>query len=152
MKEIKTFFTNDNRLNKGYTKTQNLRESDKSHYRKKFEHILPPIDLISEYESLNPGTLAKMIDMAEREQHHKHAIDLINIESYNRTKKIGRIFAVLLVFFICITTLLLTIYASIMSSMIFCITAFLSIAIGSIMATKKSYGANKYNKKEDNQQ
>jgi uncharacterized membrane protein len=145
MKEIKTFFANDNRLNKGYAKLYNPRGSDSSFYSKKFEHILPPIDIITEYESINPGTLKQMVDMAEREQHHRHAIDLINLDAYNKAQKLGKIFAITLVSIISIATLCLTIYGNIISAMIFSSTAFLSIGLSLMirkrrtMMTKDSY-------------
>ena len=145
MKKIKTFFANDNKLNKGYAKMHNPRESDTSFYSKKFEHILPPINLISEFESINPGTLEKMIDMAEREQHHRHAIDLINIESYNKAKKLGKLFSIILVSILCITTLFLALFANIFSSMIFCSVAFFSIGLSFIVTTRKMPNNNKKN-------
>jgi uncharacterized membrane protein len=138
MKEIKTFFTKDNRLNKGYSKISNIRELDSSFYRKKFEHILPPIDLISEYENINPGTLAKLIDMAEQEQHHKHAIDLVNLENYNRAQKMGRIFALIFIGLICLTTICLTIFGKILIALVFSCSAFLAIGITSVISANKA--------------
>ncbi len=152
MKEIKTFFTKDNRLNKGYSKTSNIRELDSSFYRKKFEHILPPIDLISEYENINPGTLAKLIDMAEQDQHHKHAIDLVNLENYNRAQKMGRIFALVFIGLICLTTIILTMLGKIFVALIFSCSAFLAIGVTSFISAnnirKGNRGLNKppYNK------
>ena len=139
MKEIKTFFANDNKLNKGYAKMHNSRESDSSFYSKKFEHILPPIDLITEYENINPGTLERIIDMAEKEQHHRHAIDLVNIEAYNKAKKLGKLFSIILVFIISFTTLFLAIFGSIVGSMVFCSAAFLSIGLSLIITTRKAH-------------
>lgn len=143
MKEIKTFFTKDNRLNKGYPKTPNIREQDSSYYRKKFEHILPPIDLISQYEDINPGTLARLIDMAEREQHHKHAIDLVNLENFNRAQKMGRICALIFVSLICLTTIFLAISGKILIALIFSSSAFLAIGLTSAIS------ANKINVRKD---
>ncbi|KJW04329.1 DUF2335 domain-containing protein [Rickettsia sp. R2] len=100
MKETKRFFNKNNRLNKGYAKTFSVNEPDNNFYRKKFEHILPPIDLISEYESIYPGTLQELMHMAQQEQAHKHAIDLKNLKIQARVAKLTRI--CLLIFGICL--------------------------------------------------
>ncbi|ADE30060.1 DUF2335 domain-containing protein [Rickettsia prowazekii] len=91
MKETKRFFNKNNRLNKGYAKTFSINEPDNNFYRKKFEHILPPVDLISEYESIYPGTLQELMHMAQKEQAHKHAIDLKNLKIQERIAKLTRI-------------------------------------------------------------
>jgi len=100
MKETKRFFTKNNRLNKGYAKTFSVNEPDNNFYRKKFEHILPPIDLISEYENIYPGTLQELINMAQKEQVHKHDIDLKNLKMQETVAKLTRI--CLLIFGICL--------------------------------------------------
>ncbi|MCZ6901463.1 MAG: DUF2335 domain-containing protein [Rickettsia endosymbiont of Ixodes persulcatus] len=100
MKETKRFFNKNNRLNKGYAKTFSVNEPDDNFYRKKFEHILPPIDLISEYENIYPGTLQELIHMAQKEQAHTHAIDLKNLKMQERVIKLTRI--CLLIFGICL--------------------------------------------------
>ncbi len=93
MKETKNFFTKNNRLNKGYSKPLNSRELDNNFYRKKFQHILPPIDVMSEYENLHPGTLEKLINMAQKEQIHRHDLDLKNLKAYEKNAKISKICA-----------------------------------------------------------
>ncbi|XVN40275.1 MAG: DUF2335 domain-containing protein [Rickettsia endosymbiont of Argas persicus] len=91
MKETKSFFNKNNRLNKGYAKTFSVNESDNNFYRKKFEHILPPIDVITEYENIYPGTLEKLINMAQKEQAHKHDIDHKNLKRQESVAKLTRI-------------------------------------------------------------
>lgn len=103
MKEVKTFFASDNRLNKGYARTANHQQSDTSLYRKKFEHILPPIDLISHYEDINPGTLAKLIAMAEKEQVNKHELEKKLIEEQAKAVKLGQIFGIMSLLIVCAT-------------------------------------------------
>lgn len=93
MKETKNFFTKNNRLNKGYSKPLNSREQDNNFYRKKFEHILPPIDVMSEYENIHPGTLEKLINMAQKEQTHRHALELKNLEVQEKAIKVSNICA-----------------------------------------------------------
>jgi len=112
MKEKKSFFTKNNRLNKGYAKAFNANEIDKNFYRKKFEHILPPINLVTEYEDIYPGTLEKLVNMAQKEQAHKHDIELQNLKMQERVAKLTRIclmiFGIfsLLVFGVCLITLI----------------------------------------------
>ncbi len=93
MKETKNFFTKNNRLNKGYSKPLNSREQDNNFYRKKFEHILPPIDVMSEYENIHPGTLEKLISMAQKEQTHRHALELKNLEVQEKATKVSKVCA-----------------------------------------------------------
>lgn len=138
MKEIKTFFGNDNRLNKGYTTIASPRKFDNSVYRKKFEHILPPIDVISEYENIHPGSLAKLIEMARSEQQHKHEIDRLAIDAYAKATKNGQIFALCAVCAICITALFLAFMGSITIAVV-TIISFLVIGLAYFLANKKLF-------------
>ena len=63
MKESKKFFDN-NRLNKGYSRVVNFYQSDANLIRKKYKHVLPPIEMTEQYEELYPGTFEKLLDMA----------------------------------------------------------------------------------------
>lgn len=139
MKEIKTFFGKDNKLNKGYVRPANVRENDSVFFQKKFAHILPPIDMISEFENIHPGTLAKLMDMAEREQHHRQALDLVNLDSQTRAFKIGRYFALLFVVIACLTTIALVVIASAYIGIIFAIIAFMSVGAISLFPMKKNF-------------
>lgn len=138
MKVTKAFFTKDNRLNKGYTKTSSTREPDNSFYRKKFEHMLPPIEVISQYEDIHPGTLAKLIDMADQEQQHRHALNLVNVENYNQAIKTGRLFALAFIGLICATTIGLSWLGKILGAIIFSSSAFLAIGAASIIFARKT--------------
>ncbi len=132
-KEIKSFFGKDNKLNKGYQRINNLRENDNNHYRKKFEHILPPIEILSEYENIHPGTLGRLIDMAEKEQHHRHAIELVNAENHQRAVKIGRNTAIITIITICITTICLSQINNILP-IVFPVVSFMAIALLAFLA------------------
>lgn len=138
MKETKIFFDNSNRLNKGYTEPVVPPRSDNAFYRKKFEHILPPLDLISEYESINPGTLASLISIAEKEQQHKHALDLAHMRTYNKANLIGQICAVIFITIVSITTLGLAIFSTNLVAELFFATAFLTVVILSFWFYKKA--------------
>jgi len=80
MKETKKFF-DANGLNKGYSKalfskTSNLAVSSSSQYK----HIMPPLDVMAAYEEISPGTIKKIIEMAQKEQNYRHSIELLNVE------------------------------------------------------------------------
>ena len=164
MKENKKFFDN-NRLNKGHKRLSNPRQSDASVIRKKYEHVLPPIDVLEHYEELNPGTLEKLLDMAEREQNHRHSMDLVAMEKHNKATQLGRVFALVFVAFISITSLMLVIAGSILVASIFAFAAFACITIVSYLYSKNSLSKesnrnkfdrprfsknNRHHKKKDN--
>lgn len=137
MKERKKFFDN-NRLNKGHKKLSNSSQSDANVVRKKYQHVLPPIDMLEHYEELNPGTLDKLLDMAEREQNHRHSIDLMAMEKHNRATTLGRVFSLVFVAFISITALMLVIAGSIFVAAVFAFSAFACITIVSYFYSKNS--------------
>lgn len=146
MKERKKFFDN-NRLNKGHKKLSNPVQSDVNVVRKKYQHILPPIEMLEHYEELNPGTLDKLLDMAQKEQNHRHSIDLITIEKYNKATKLGRMFSLVFVALISITSLMLVLFGSTFVAAIFAFSAFACITIVSYFYSKNSLaqGADKPN-------
>jgi uncharacterized membrane protein len=91
MKETKKFF-DANGLNKGYSKAlfskpSNLAVSSSSQYK----HIMPPLDVMAAYEEISPGTIKKIIEMAQKEQNYRHSIELLNVEKYDRAVKFGKI-------------------------------------------------------------
>lgn len=150
MKETKKFFDN-NRLNRGYSKVSNTRQSDVHMIRKKYQHVLPPIDVMEQYEELNPGTFEKLFDMAEKEQNHRHSMDLLAMEKYSRATRLGRIFALVFVALVAITTLILVVAENIITASVFAFSAFACITIVSYFYSKNSIykesTRNKYNNK-----
>lgn len=137
MKERKKFFDN-NRLNKGHKKLPNPVQSDANVVRKKYQHILPPIEMLEHYEELNPGTIDKLLDMAQKEQNHRHSIDLITIEKYNKATKLGRMFSLVFVALISIASLMLVAAGSMFVAAIFAFSAFACITIVSYFYSKNS--------------
>lgn len=136
MKESKNFF-NNNRLNKGYSKV-NPRKSDAGVIRKKYQHILPPIEIMEEYEELNPGTCESIFTMAEKEQKHRHSMDILTMEKYSKAVCLGRIFALIFIVLIAIATLILAVTRSIVLSSVFTISTFICITIISYFYSKKT--------------
>jgi uncharacterized membrane protein len=140
MKETRKFFEN-NRLNKGQSRSVNYRQNDNSIMRKQYAHVLPPIDIITEYEDLNPGTLEKLIDMAQKEQNHRHSMDLIEIDKYNKASKLGRMFSLILIAIIAIGTIILSFSNNIIGTITFPTVAFGAIAIAAYFYSKVNAGS-----------
>lgn len=128
MKDNKSFFNNNNRLNKGYSKSDN-KVPDHRFHRKKLEHVLPPIDLMEEYENIYPGTIAKMIAMAEKEQEHRHKRDMQGVLVYTKNVRTARISNMIFLMIIALVTGLLARENYYVAS-IFAISLFLTISIG----------------------
>ena len=137
MKEVKNFFTRGNRLNKGYAKVHGLKESDANNfYRKRFEHVLPPVDIMTEYEDIHPGTLEKLIAMAEKEQIHRHKLDLAITDNQYRATKRGQNFALAAVGFICVATISLAIVSTGWNAIAFSTISFAIVALVSFVGSK----------------
>ena len=132
MKETKKFFDN-NRLNKGYSRINNHYKTDSSHIREQFKHVLPPIDMMTEYEELCPGVFKHLLDMAKTEQSHRHSLDLVIQEKYNQAKHMGRIFSLIVIAVISITTLLLTFFGYQMVAALFSLGAFGTLSLVSYL-------------------
>lgn len=137
MKESRKFFEN-NRLNKGYSRIVNFNRSDQGVIRRKYKSILPPIDLIEEYEELYPGTFEKILDMAQKEQNHRHSMDLLEMERHNRATKLGRLFSLLYVAIISFTTLILALSDNVAVAAMFAIASFAVIVVVSYLYSKTS--------------
>lgn len=143
MKESKKFFDN-NRLNKGYSRVVNFYQSDANLIRKKYKHVLPPIEMTEQYEELYPGTFEKLLDMAQREQNHRHSMDLLEIERHARDTKLGRMFALIFIAIIAFGTVILAALGGVLIATLFALFAFCCITIVSYLYSKT------YIKKEPN--
>lgn len=96
MKESKKFFE-DNRLNRGCSQTSknNKFNNDNALYAK-YKHVLPPLDILEQYEDLHPGTTQKLLEMAQKEQDHRHAMELRAFKKHHKAVKLGRLVLVAL--------------------------------------------------------
>lgn len=98
MKESKKFFE-DNRLNRGFTQTSRNNKSDNDNHNAlyaKYKHVLPPLDVLEQYEELHPGTVQKLLEMAKREQDHRHSMELRAFKKHHKAVKLGRLVLVAL--------------------------------------------------------
>jgi len=147
MKETKKFFDN-NCLNRGYSRVSSVKQSDTTIVANKYQHALPPIDMMEQYEEIHPGTCAKLFAMAEKEQAHRVAMDMLAIEQCKRATCLGRIFALVFIALISITTLMLVMIAeNTLVAALFATSAFTSITIIAYIYSKSSvYKESTYNK------
>lgn len=145
MREVKSFFIEDNSLNKGYTNDKLSQESQSSAYYKKLQQNLPPVDVIAAYEELHPGTLAKLLEVVEKEQKHSHDRDRVHNIMHGKATFMGRMFGFFSVLAISYVTLSLAKDGMLMGGLIFAAMAFAGIfGISFFMSRNRSY--KPYNK------
>lgn len=130
MKETKKFF-DTNHLNKGYTKVSTHKQapSNNSGQGHQYKHILPPMDIIAEYEELSPGILEKIVAIAQKEQNHRHSMDTLNNEKHNKASDMGRKSALILVAIIALAVVILAFGEHYMVASILAVSAFGSIGV-----------------------
>jgi uncharacterized membrane protein len=106
-KEVKSFYGND-RLNKGYVEEQveitGVEKAPTSPVSRKYDNLLPPIEVITEYEDIYPGTFEKIIKMAEAEQKQKFLMDQAASIAYEKSRRLGALFGMFTAALICVTT------------------------------------------------
>lgn len=56
-------------------------------------NILPPTDILESYESTSPGSVKKLLEMATKEQEHRHAWQEEHLRVHGKIHKWGQIFA-----------------------------------------------------------
>lgn len=145
MKDSKKFFYN-NRLNKGYSKIYNNNQTDLNLAKKKYQSMLPPIDMIEEYEELYPGTLDKLFDMAQKEQNHRHSLNLLETKNHAKATALGRICALIFISMIAISSLSLALLGFILLAALLITASFISITIISYYHSNKQQKNNKFQK------
>jgi len=137
MKETKKFF-DANGLNKGYgkalfNKPASLAGSSSNQYK----HVMPPLDVMAAYEEISPGTIKKIIDMAQKEQNYRHSLELLNIEKYDKAVKFGKICGVALIGIIALAALILSFGGHYVTASVFSLSAFGMIGVISFLQTSK---------------
>ncbi|PCJ24940.1 MAG: hypothetical protein COA94_06855 [Rickettsiales bacterium] len=137
MKESKKFFEN-NRLNKGYGRAPSNRVSDSALVNKKYNHALPPIDMMEEYEEMNPGSCAQLFSMAKQEQNHRHSMDLVAMNRHNKAVHMGRMFSLLFVMIVAASTFALAFFGNVIVASVFAGSAFACIVMVSYFYSKNT--------------
>jgi uncharacterized membrane protein len=152
MREVKSFFIEDNSLNKGYTHNSRLQEVQSSAYYQKLQQNLPPVDVVAAYEELYPGTLEKLLVAVEKEQKHTHARDLIHNKFNIKAAFMGRMFGFFSILTISYVTLSLARSDMLMGGLIFAAVAFAGIfgvSLISARANKPKPSFKRHNNAEE---
>jgi uncharacterized membrane protein len=137
MKESKKFF-DDNRLNKGY---RTIRESvvkpnnDNNLYAK-YKHVLPPLEIVEQYEESYPGAFEKLFNMAKKEQDHRHAMELLALNKHHNAANWGRFVVLILGAIAFLSALLLFIIHGLKEAVIFSLFVTICIATISYFSSK----------------
>ena len=137
MKESKIFF-DDNRLNKGCKKTFHRRQHDDNASPAKYSHVLPPLDMVEQYEESYPGTFEKLFNMAKKEQDHRHAMELISFKKHNNAANLGRIVVLILLTITFISAAVLFIVSGIKEAVVFSIFPVACVAVVAYFSSKNS--------------
>ena len=134
-KEVKYYFKHDNHLNKGYgaenAKLTKLAEGLKNNW--------PEPEVLAAYEEVFPGTMHKLLTLAEKEQMHQHNLDLRNLSLQRLGKVAGQISAVAMVALLCNLTFKLALF-NLNYGIIFAGLAFVSI-LSLLFLTRKCNNA-----------
>lgn len=86
---------------------EDIEKRPKSEQRAMIAHVvsqslykgpIPPAEMLKEYEKVLPGSADRIISMAERQQSHRHKLELTVIKSNSRDSKMGIIAGALLSF------------------------------------------------------
>lgn len=158
MREVKTFFSQGNSLNKGHA-TENEathHEDENSIARRKMAQNLPAIDLMIAYEEAHPGTFEKLLKMTEKEQAHRHNAELINIQMHSRASAMGRLFGFFTVCAIGYATVHLALFQigmndTMVGALIFAAIAFMGIFGVSFMAYCRTSGRSHNDRRRNNE-
>jgi uncharacterized membrane protein len=124
-KETRDFFAQDNRLNKGYADSS-TKESDKSFFRKRFEHLFPPVDVLQAFEDLHEGSVERIIAMAEAEQVNRKKLEETRVLVNERMSRIYVAAEVMVMCVVCFTVISLNNSGSHFTAMFFGFAAFLT--------------------------
>lgn len=98
-REVKKFFYSlNNDLNKGHDTLLNKRRSN--NYSLGLDRLLPPIEVISAYEEIYPGTLEKALEIAQAEQHNRYNLLMKASVMETRWRILGQICSLLSIGFV----------------------------------------------------
>jgi uncharacterized membrane protein len=135
MREKKSFFTENNQLNKGYRSENKL--ATKATF-KVGAADLPEASVLAAYEEMQPGTISKMIEMTAKEQEHRHNIELLHLKMQKIGVRMGRLFAIFAVMAICYTAYAMSAHNMQKEAVIFACIGFVAMAISACAGRCKS--------------
>ncbi len=148
MTERKNFFHKNN-LNKGHAKQgASSEEQQQAHeLADKYKNLVPPLEIMQEYEAQFPGAFDKLMKLTEKEQAHKHKVQELQIQNSQKWANIVN-FSIWAVFIIIVSGFALS-YYFIMKN-IFATFAFLILPVFLLKASAKGMSLNSIFKSNKN--
>ena len=143
--ETKSFFVKDNRLNKGYDHDSS-KESDKIFFRKRFEHLFPSADTLQAFEDLHPGSVDRIISMAEKEQKDRLKLEVEKAKMAEGTARVQSIVNIFIIALLAATVVILSVFAS----QNVAISIVLSVTAIKFLIYKKNFGKHPRHVKHSN--
>lgn len=99
--------------------------------------ILPHPTTLESYEEISPGITAKLGNMIQKEQEHRHKIELSKVKSIHNVYRFGQLLsAMLAVIIIYATILMLEEYQDLYLAMTICVSGFTFLTIINIFSFK----------------
>ncbi len=141
IRENKNFFDQNN-LNKGYSKSLINKKSYFSS-NENYKHILPNADIMSQYEEIYPGTLKRLLELAQKEQEYRHKIELLMLKENKKLAKWGKFFSFLVIGIISVTSICLVILGAYIPFFIFSFLGFGTINLCAYLSNYKLSGYKK---------
>jgi len=135
MREIKNFFNEKNKLNKGYS--PNNDQSDV--YYDFLNDNLPKPEILAEYESLKAGSVERFIKIIEDEQKHRHIVNNKALMLEAKYKQFGQICLVLIIAILSYASYAILERFTILPGVIFFLTSFATIATIVVRASAKTH-------------
>ena len=89
MKNSTSYFYKNNYLNKGYQTIDTTSNDNSINSSLESKPLLEP-KILEIFESAHPGSISKIIAIAEREQKHRHGYEISNLASYARARMFGQ--------------------------------------------------------------
>jgi uncharacterized membrane protein len=87
--------------------------------------------------------------MAEKEQAHKHKMNIKIIEVYEEVTKKGRISAIIFIMMVCLSVIILSLLGHVIIASVFSSSVFLGIGIGSFLSSMKFARKKDYIRKQN---
>lgn len=94
--------------------------------------ILPPPSILENIEQVSPGSVAILMDMAEREQEHRHDWENRYLQEYIRTHKRGQLFGLVISLVVVASAFYLAMAGKIVSAGVLSLSGFGALAFASL--------------------
>ena len=133
MTNSRSYFYTNSSLNKGYQTIDNTTNDNSIGRSTDHRHFLEP-KVLEVFESAHPGSVTKIIQIAEREQKHRHAYEISNLASYARSRMFGQIMSFISLFIIAYVSMNMVLNGNTNIAIMFSSLYFISVFAVSIFA------------------